>query len=288
MAKDVRRDLFDILRSCIGAAMEEGIGASGQVEVDACARRSAEIDESCEIVETVFFRFACCEDQIEDVSGDLFVAIDLIEGIAEFGDVGGLQDGCDDGRRFPGETRHDPHFVLAGRHWDDHLKEEAIDLGFRKRVCAFLFDWVLGCKNQERFGKRECIVPDGDLPFLHRFKERGLDLCGSAVDFVGEQEVCEDGTLLCGKRSILLVEDLGSGDIGGEEIRCKGDAMEVGADGGGEGTDEGCFGDTRDTFQKDMAAANECDQKPIQNLFLTNNDMSDFEAKPFNLFGNFF
>ncbi len=53
----------------------------------------------------------------------------------------------------------------------DHqqLKQESVQLRFGKRIGAFLFDWILCGKDQERFLQLSRLSRDRDRAFLHGF-----------------------------------------------------------------------------------------------------------------------
>ena len=53
---------------------------------------------------------------------------------------------------------------------DDQLHQEAVELGFRKRVGALVLDRVLGGQHPERLGQDDRFVADGDLSLLHRLQ----------------------------------------------------------------------------------------------------------------------
>ena len=95
-----------------------------------------------------------------------------------------------------------------------------------------MFERVLGGENDE--GVRQFVggLPDGDLAFGHGFEEGALDLCGGAVDFVGEDEVGEEGPLFGGELAGARVVDEGSDEISWEKIRGELDALKLGVDTG--------------------------------------------------------
>ncbi len=55
---------------------------------------------------------------------------------------------------------------------------------------------VLGRDHQERLRKLVAVRVHGDLALVHGFEQRGLGLGRGAVDFVGHQNVGEDGSML--------------------------------------------------------------------------------------------
>ena len=55
-----------------------------------------------------------------------------------------------------------------------------------------MFDRILGRQDHKRIRQRVRDSLDGHVPFGHRLKQGGLRLWRGAVDFVGEDDVCED------------------------------------------------------------------------------------------------
>ena len=90
------------------------------------------------------------------------------------------------------------------------------------RVGAFLFDGVLCGEREEWVGQVVGAGADGDVSFLHGFKECGLGFGWRAVNFVGKQHIGEERsgdeleTASAGFRVIL--ENIGAGDIGGHQV----------------------------------------------------------------------
>ena len=110
-------------------------------------------------------------------------------------------------------------------------KHEAIQLGFRQRIGAFLLDGVLRRQNKERRGQREKPPGDGDAMFLHRLQQGGLRLGGRAVDFIGQDDVGEKRPLDEDEGAaaglVGFLEDVRAGDVGGHEVGGELDAVEL-------------------------------------------------------------
>ena len=100
----------------------------------------------------------------------------------------------------------------------DHLEHEAVNLRFRQKVGAFGLDGVLGGQHQEGIRQPEGLGADGDLPLLHGFQQRRLNLGGGAVDLVGQNQLGEDRAEFNLKRPFLLVIDAGADQVGGHQI----------------------------------------------------------------------
>ncbi len=108
-------------------------------------------------------------------------------------------------------------FVAAGI-VDDDLEHETVHLRFGQRVGSLLLDRVLRGHHQERFIQRKGFAADRDLPLLHRFEQRALHLGRGAVDFVGQNQVGEDRPFLNHEFLALGPIDLGSDQIGGQQV----------------------------------------------------------------------
>ena len=74
---------------------------------------------------------------------------------------------------------------------DAHVEQEAVELGLRQRIGAFVLDRVLRRHHQEWPRQRVGRAADGDLLFAHRLQQRRLHLRRRAVDLVGQDEVVE-------------------------------------------------------------------------------------------------
>ena len=112
-------------------------------------------------------------------------------------------------------------FFGAARIIDFQFEHEAVHLRLGQRIGAFLFDRVLRGENQER--RRHLISGSGDgrLPLLHTFKQCALDFCRCAVDFIRQNQVCENRSFFNGERVFLRIVNIGSDHIGGKQVRRK-------------------------------------------------------------------
>ncbi len=95
-------------------------------------------------------------------------------------------------RRFARHHLNDAAFIGACGVGDDDLEHEAIQLGFRQGVSAFLFDGVHRGQHHKRLWQAVGGIAQGDLPLLHTFQQGRLDFGRRAVDLIGQQQVGED------------------------------------------------------------------------------------------------
>ncbi len=78
------------------------------------------------------------------------------------------------GKRIAGGGACDLDFFGFGRIIELDEKHEAVELGFRERVGAFLFDRILSGEDEERLLERKCFADGGDFVFLHGLEHGGL------------------------------------------------------------------------------------------------------------------
>ena len=98
-------------------------------------------------------------------------------------------------RRRPFAARgavEDGRHLLAAGVVDDQLEEEAVELGFRQRIGAFLLDRVLRRHHEERLFQLVDGAADGDAVFLHGFQQGRLRFRRGPVDFVGQHDLGEE------------------------------------------------------------------------------------------------
>ena len=164
-------------------------------------------------METVLFGETAGEDDVGDVVFDFFVHIDFFDDIAGMENVRGFEDGVAGvagGFVAVDLLVKDLAFFFFLRIADYDFEHETVHLGFGQRVGTFLFDGVLGSHHEEGLFEREGVFADGYLTFLHGFEKSALDFGGSAVDFVGEDEIGKDGTLFDVEGFVFLTIDHGA------------------------------------------------------------------------------
>ena len=165
---------------------------------------------------------------------------------------------------------------------DEHLHEEAVQLGFGKGVGAFLFDGVLRGEYEEGVGERVAIAADGDLAFGHAFEECGLGLGGRAVDFIREDDVGEEGAVEEFECSFagaaVFVHHVRAGDVAGHEVGGELDTIEAEAETLGKSADHERLGEARDAFEDAMPAGEEADEELVDDFFLADDGAGHLEA----------
>ena len=93
-------------------------------------------------------------------------------------------------------------------------------------------------------------VADRDLAFLHRLEQRALHLGRCTVDLVGEQKVGEDWAAVRAELVGLLVEDLGTEDVGWQQVDRELDTRKGQGDRLGNCCHEQRLGDPGDALQQ--------------------------------------
>jgi len=144
---------------------------------------------------------------------------------------------------------------------DTERTDETVELGVGQREGADLFMGVLGGDDEKRFVERMALAVDRDVVLLHRLKQGGLGLWHGAVDFVGQQELRENGSLFQDEFSALLVEIADAEDVGGQQVAGELDTAETEAKYFGKALGEGSFADAGNVFEQDMTAREKSGQR---------------------------
>jgi len=242
----VRVDGFGIFEPCggLGGAHDGDAGASGECAAAAIGFASGVADGGDVAADAVVDG----DGEAELLAGGNFVDV-------EDGGFVGLGDAftCVELEEFG------LSFLVREVHGD--REEEAVELGFREGEGACIVEIVLGGDDHERGEERAGDTVDGDLLFAHAFEEGALDARAGAVDFVGEDDVREDGAGDELEFSGTLVEDGVAGDVAGEEVRGELDALEGSVDTACEGGGDGGFADAWGSLDEDVAAGEDGDDE---------------------------
>jgi len=191
----------------------------------------------------------------------------------DVGDAGGGFDGSDG--IVAGAAAEDLafRFVRGIAHLDAH--EEAIELGFRKRISAVMLDGVLRGDYQEGLRERKRASVDGDLGLVHGFEKSRLRARSSAVDFVGEDDVGEDGSGAEFKLTGFGIVDADAEDVGGEQVGSELDALKGTVKRLGQGLRQGRFAGAGHIFDEQVTAREKGDEGELDDLFLAENGARD-------------
>ena len=264
VAESWRGERFDVVGGDVGAALEEGAHFTSKDEHLAGTRAGTPTEHAFDVFTGTVFVWPGgankFEDEVDDVIRHGNFAGELLGGV-EF--LGG-DDGFDFLRLTTGGAGDDFAFVGERGVFDFDEEEEAVFLRLGKGVSAFLLDGVHRGEDKERLGQFVSDLSDSDVLFLHRFEQGGLRFGRRAVDFVSEDDLREDGTLLEDKFATaslgVFLNDLGAGDVGRHQIGCELDAAEGKVHRIGEGFDEQSFGEARNTFEQTMTTSGDGDE----------------------------
>ena len=166
--------------------------------------------------------------------------------------------------------------VRVGQQVLDH---ETVELGFGQLIGAFLLDRVLGGHDEEGAGEFEAVAADGRLLLLHGLEHRRLGLRRGPVDLIEEDDIgvhrSEDGV----ERPLTRVVDLGTDDVGRQQIGGALDAGELPVDGIGQGRGGRRLRQTRDALEQQVSAGQQTDEQRFAQTLLTDDEMVEVGLK---------
>src|SRR5579862_6709070 len=88
-----------------------------------------------------------------------------------------------------------------------------------------MLDGILRGDYQKWLGERQRAAVHRHLSLVHGFEESGLGARGGAVDFVGEDDVGEDGALAKFEFAGFGIVDADAEDVTGQKIRSELDTL---------------------------------------------------------------
>jgi hypothetical protein len=150
--------------------------------------------------------------------------------------------------------------------------QEAIELGFRQRVCADLLDRVLGGDDEEGVGQAARLAFLRHLALLHRLEQRALGLGRRAVYLVGEHHRIEDRPGMEPERLRVSVEDRHPENVRGEQVARELDPRVLEPEGGGERLREGGLPHARDVLDQQVPAGEQAGEGEPQRVPLADDD----------------
>ena len=204
MLEDVGSEFLDVFGDDVCACIHEGVGFCGHGESDGGTRACAMFDAVLQLGEAELIRLTGSVDDIDDISPDAFVEINEVDVLGCVNEIGRCCDGSRHDLLFVGHSVEDFFFFFDGRITDDNFHHETVDLCFWQSISAFLINRVLRGDDEEWSWQSKGGFTDGDLFFLHGFEESRLNLCGCAVDLIGENEIGEDGSFFGVERACIL------------------------------------------------------------------------------------
>ena len=273
------------------ASLEDGAGFGAEDEVLDGARAGAPHHPFFDPVWSFFASGSAFADEFDDMFVDVFGDGDAADDFLEAEDIGGVENFLEDGHGATGGGFGDLEFFFGGGVADIDEEHEAIELGFWEWVGAFLLDGILGSEDEERFFEGEAMFTGVDLLFLHGLEESGLGFGWGAVDFVGENDIGEDGAFnefeSAATWLIGFLEDFRAGDVTGHEIGGELDAIEVEGHQIGEGVDEEGFGEAWDAHEEGVTAGEDAGEELFDDRVLADDNFPEFGADPAIEFAEF-
>ena len=100
-------------------------------------------------------------------------------------------------------------------------------------------------------------------------------MAGARLIFVGQQHLAENRAAAQHEFVLLAIEDVGSGDVGGQQIGRELDALVLRAQDAGEGFRQRRLGHAGDAFEQDMAAGEKGDHELLGDFLHADDDPAD-------------
>src|SRR5690606_2419213 len=165
-----------------------------------------------------------------------------------------------------------------------------IQVGLGQGIGALLLDGILGGQHHERFVQPFGTPENGDHFLLHGLQKSGLGFGRGAIDFVGEEDLGENGPMDESQfplaRGLVFLQDFGAENIRRHQIRSELDPIEIEVQGLAEAVDHGGLGHARHAYEQYMAAAKQGYEDFFQDLVLAHDDLADFLLEPAEYAGN--
>ena len=173
----------------------------------------------------------------------------------------------------------DKPFFLLLRVGDDHFEHETVDLSLGQGIGALLLDGVLCGHDKERLVKSVGGFADSHLALLHGFEQCALHFGRGTVDFVGQDEVGEDGALLHVEGLCLLAVNHGAEEVGGQQVGGELDTAELGVDGVGQRSDGEGFCKSGYTLKEYVPVAEQAYHQALDHVFLAYDVFAQFDSE---------
>ena len=126
------------------------------------------------------------------------------------------------------------------------------------------------------------------MRLLHRFEQRRLGLGRGAVDLVGQDDLREDRPLHESQTTaaLLLVENLGAGDVGRHQVGRELDALEIEIEDVGQGLDQQRLGQSGHAGNQAMAAGEQRNQHLLHHVVLSDDHLAELRKNALASFGD--
>ena len=129
----------------------------------------------------------------------------------------------------------------------------------------------MGGDDEEGFGQAVGFAVYGHLFFFHGFQQGGLHFGRGAVDFVGQQEVVENGAGVEFELAVGRLEHVDAEEVGGKHIVGALDAAVAESEHGGQAVGEGGFAHAGHVFEQNVAVGQDAGHQVLENGFFAEN-----------------
>lgn len=119
-----------------------------------------------------------------------------------------------------------------------------------------------------------------DLAFAHGFQQRGLRARRSAIDFIGEQDICENGSLMKVELLIALTENRNTQNVRRQQIGRELDAFERRVERKRQSFGQRCFSGAGKILKQHMSAARQRREQFARGFGLALHDLADVLGNP--------
>ncbi len=143
----------------------------------------------------------------------------------------------------------------------------------RQGIRSFVFDRILRGNHHEGLRQRTRHAIDRDLPFFHRFEQRCLSFRGSAVDFVGQQQIGEHRPLSKAELRGARVVNQRAGDVARHEVGGELKSLRVERERGGERSHQQRFRHAGHAFEQHVAVGEQRDDDAAHDGVLPDNGL---------------
>ncbi len=176
---------------------------------------------------------------------------------------------------------HDGSQILPRRILDQDLHQEAVELGFGKRIGSFHLDRILRGHHKEGRIELEGLRSAGDGVFLHGLEQRGLGLRRRAINLIGQHQMMgEDRARRKAKlaRAVLGIDDHAADNVSRHEVGSELDARVFQVQDARQGPQQRGLAQAGHTLEEHVSAREQTNEDSVDDILLTNNDLADFRA----------
>jgi hypothetical protein len=268
------KQALDVVGCDVVAAINHGGGLTRLRESLSAARGNSKVQR---------FVGAGGFDEVQDVFDDGVVQAGVQNAVLEGDDLLAGHDGLEIVQALSAGLGGDDSMLFAALGVAErHTEKEAVELVFGEVIGSLKFEGVLSGDEHERPLEDEGLVIDADLLFAHGFEQRGLCARGGAIDFVGQDDVGEDGSGFEIEILPLGIENRDAKDVAGEKIGCKLDSAEFAIDAFGERSGEDGFSDAGDVFDENMSASQKAGEQKIDGANVSQKNGLDIFTERFD------